>query len=73
MEHPFIQGREVIETHGDPDFGELPMHAPFPRLSETPASVRGPAPRLGEHTDDILADIGISSDRIAALRDSGVI
>lgn len=73
MEHPFVQGREVIETYGDPDFGELPMHAPFPRLSDTPATVRAPAPALGEHTDDILSETGLSSDRIAALRESGVI
>lgn len=73
MEHPYILGREVIETYGDPDFGELPMHAPFPRLSDTPATVRAPAPALGEHTDDILSGMGLSSDRIAALRESGVI
>ncbi len=73
MEHPFIQGRKVIETYGDPDFGELPMHAPFPRLSETPAIVRAPAPTLGEHADDILLELGLSSDRIAALREGGVI
>ena len=49
------------------------MHAPFPRLSDTPATVRAPAPALGEHTEDILSDIGLSSDRIAELRESGVI
>ncbi|MXY33600.1 MAG: CoA transferase [Boseongicola sp. SB0664_bin_43] len=73
MEHPFIQGRKVIETYGDPDLGELPMHAPFPRLSDTPATVRAPAPTLGEHTDDILLSLGLSPHRIAALRDGGVI
>jgi crotonobetainyl-CoA:carnitine CoA-transferase CaiB-like acyl-CoA transferase len=31
------------------------------------------APRLGEHDDEILAGIGYSPERIAALRDSGVI
>ena len=73
VEHPFIQGREVIETYDDPDFGALPMHAPFPRLSDTPATVRAPAPALGEHSEDVLSDIGLSPDRIAALREGGVI
>jgi len=73
MEHPFIKGREVIQTYADPDYGELPMHAPFPRLSETPATVRAPAPKLGEHTDQILAEIGKSKEQITALREEGFI
>ncbi|MEM1049689.1 MAG: CaiB/BaiF CoA-transferase family protein [Pseudomonadota bacterium] len=73
MQHPFIQGRGVIESYADPEHGELPMHAPFPRLSGTPASVRAPAPALGEHTDGILTDLGIPQARIAALRESGII
>ncbi len=73
MTHPYIQGRDVIETYGDPDHGELPMHAPFPRLSDTPATVRAPAPSMGEHSDEILAEIGLSPEQITALRDNGII
>ena len=73
MEHPFIKGRGVVETYADPDHGELPMHAPFPRLSGTPAGVRAPAPGLGEHTDAILAEIGLDSERIEQLRKDGVV
>lgn len=73
MVHPFVVGREVVETYEDPDFGELPMHAPFPRLSETPASVRASAPKLGEHTDDILASLGLSSERVEELRAAGIV
>ena len=73
MQHPYIQGRGVVETHEDPDHGELPMHAPFPRLSQTPATIRAPAPKLGEHSDTVLRDIGLSKDQIQALRDKGVV
>lgn len=37
----------------DPD-GRVPMHAPVPRLSETPGRITRPAPRLGEHNAEIL-------------------
>ncbi|MEO0916086.1 MAG: CaiB/BaiF CoA-transferase family protein [Pseudomonadota bacterium] len=73
MQHPYVQGRGVVDTYGDPDHGKLPMHAPFPRLSETPATVRSPAPRIGEHSDDVLRCIGLTDDQIAALRDKGIV
>lgn len=71
--HPYTLGREVIKTYADPDHGTLPMHAPFPRLSETPAAVRAPAPEQGQHSDEVLAEIGLSADQIAALRDKGIV
>lgn len=73
MEHPYIQGREVVKTYSDPDHGSLPMHAPFPRLSETPATVRGPAPEQGQHSDEVLTEIGLTPDQITALRDKGIV
>ena len=73
MAHPYIQGREVVRTYADPDHGALPMHAPFPRLSKTPATVRAPAPEQGHHSEEILAEIGLSAEQIAALRDKGIV
>lgn len=44
------------------------------RMSDTPASVRRPPPRLGEHTDTVLEkDLGLSQEEITALRKRGVI
>ena len=46
----------------------------FPvKLSATPARLRRPAPALGEHTDAVLREAGYAPDRIAALREAGVI
>lgn len=46
----------------------------FPvKLSRTPAKLRHPPPALGEHTDDILADLGYAPAEIATLRQTGTI
>ncbi|HVY50873.1 MAG TPA: CoA transferase, partial [Devosia sp.] len=56
---PHFAERAVIVEADDPDLGQLPMHNIVPRLSATPGVWRRPAPRLGEHTVEVLAEIGI--------------
>jgi len=44
------------------------------QLSETPGSVREPAPLLGQHTDEVLREyLGMTDAEISALRQEGVI
>ena len=42
------------------------------KLSETPGSLRTGPPRYGEHTDEILADLGYTAEKIAAFHKKGV-
>jgi crotonobetainyl-CoA:carnitine CoA-transferase CaiB-like acyl-CoA transferase len=42
-------------------------------LSDTPAEIRMPPPLLGEHTDEVLRELGCSDDEIDDLHGSGVI
>lgn len=42
-------------------------------MAESPWSLRRPAPLLGQHTDEVLAELGYNVARIAALRDAGVV
>jgi crotonobetainyl-CoA:carnitine CoA-transferase CaiB-like acyl-CoA transferase len=63
----------VFQTVEAPGLGPV-RHIGYPAtLSESPASIRMVAPRLGEHGADILAELGRSPDDIAALREQRVI
>src|SRR5262249_3098563 len=59
------------------EFPGAPKPAPIAKapvfLSETPGSIRHRAPMLGEHTDEILGELGYAKDEIAALREKRVI
>ncbi len=60
VDDAYVRGREALLEVADRDLGSIPMHAVTPRLGGTPGGFRHPAPRLGEHTAEILAEIGIS-------------
>jgi crotonobetainyl-CoA:carnitine CoA-transferase CaiB-like acyl-CoA transferase len=70
---PHIQQRGVIVEVPDAEAGSVLMHNVIPRLSETPGRLRRPAPALGEHTREVLQEIGYSADRIAALAEDEVV
>lgn len=58
-EDPHFAEREIIVEVEDAVNGSLPQHNVFPRLSGTPGGFRHPAPGIGEHTAEILAEIGM--------------
>ena len=71
-EHMAVRGD--ICTVEDPVIGPVRQQAPFPRFgTESPAASTG-APRLGEHTDEVLAGLlGLSAAEISTLRTDRVI
>ena len=71
--HPYVAERGAVARLPDAETGDLPMHAPVPRLSETPAVLRHPAPEIGQHNDEIYGEIGIDADERAALAQEGVL
>jgi formyl-CoA transferase len=71
---PHFAAREAIIRLAHPEFGELPMHGVFPRLSATPGRVRHPGPALGEHNEDVYRGLlGLDSTEMAKLTAAGVI
>lgn len=73
VEDPHFIEREILADYPDEEMGAFPMHHVVPRLSRTPGSIRTPAPRLGEHNRQVLAEIGIDEARYQALLDGGVV
>ncbi len=74
LQDPQFQARNAIVETDHPVFGKVKMQNVFPKLSETPGSVRWPGPALGEHTEAVLSErLGLSAERIAALRAEGVV
>jgi formyl-CoA transferase len=65
--------REVLVDVELSDGSWAPIVAPPIRFSRTRTRIRRRAPRIGEHTDEVLGEAGIASDRIAQLRQAGII
>jgi crotonobetainyl-CoA:carnitine CoA-transferase CaiB-like acyl-CoA transferase len=55
FDSPQARHNAMVVTVDDPVLGPLEQVAPAIRFSLTPAAVRAPAPRVGEHTDEVLA------------------
>ncbi len=72
VEDPHVLERELIADYPDPDMGAFPMHHVVPRFSGTPGAIRAPAPELGEHNRDLLAEVGVDEAAYAKLLAAGV-
>jgi crotonobetainyl-CoA:carnitine CoA-transferase CaiB-like acyl-CoA transferase len=70
---PHYLARDNIVCLDHPAEGELRSLANPVRLSDTPAAYRLPPPRLGEHTDEVLGELGYGADELMAMRRDGVI
>jgi crotonobetainyl-CoA:carnitine CoA-transferase CaiB-like acyl-CoA transferase len=71
---PHFDARHDLVTVDDPVIGPIRQQAPYPRqVGETPSAPAG-APRLGEHTDEVLSTLlGLSAAEIDALRAKGIV
>lgn len=85
---PFAPVYNAQEIHNDPHFKTRQMLVEVeqpgseqkvtvagvpPKLSRTPGEVHRRAPMLGEHTEEVLGELGLGADKIAQLRQSGAI
>src|SRR2546422_3369039 len=73
MQDPQTAARQIFERVVHPRLGEIPVVGTPLKFSRMRPGVRTPAPRQGEHTDQVLAEHGYSAGRIAELRTRKVI
>jgi len=70
---PHVKIREMVVEQEHPLAGTIKLIGVPTKLSLTPGAITMPPPTLGQHTDEILSNLGYNADKIAAWREKGVI
>ena len=65
--HPYVLARGIVAEQPDEELGTIPVPTPPLRFAGTPATIRSAAPRLGQHTREVLAAAGYSDAQIEEL------
>lgn len=73
MRDPHYQARQMIEELHHPRLGRMKTIGIPTKFSRTPGAVRRAAPLLGQDTVAVLEEIGLSAQRVAELKEQGVI
>ena len=70
---PQFIARQMFESANLPDGKPFKMPGIIPKLSETPGSTEWIGPKLGEHTEAVLAELGYELEQIIQMRAAGAI
>ncbi|MEA3394487.1 MAG: CaiB/BaiF CoA-transferase family protein, partial [Pseudomonadota bacterium] len=73
FEDPHYKARDMILTQHTRDGDDIAVPGIVPKLSATPGQIRSSAPHLGDDTDSVLQQMGLSADNIATLRQKGIV
>lgn len=73
FEDPHTEAREMMVEMEHPVEGTVKGLGIPMKLSETPGKIRRPAPLVGQHSDEVLAEIGYGEQDVAALRERQII
>jgi len=73
VEDPHYRERDMILKQKTRDGHEIEVPGIVPKLMGTPGQVRSSAPKLGDDTDAVLAELGMSAEAIAQLRNKKVV
>ena len=68
-----VASRGMLQTVELSDGKKIPLTAPAANFSRTPTTIRSPAPTLGQHTEEILSEIGYSPAERAKLAEDGTV
>jgi formyl-CoA transferase/CoA:oxalate CoA-transferase len=73
LEHPQIKALGIVQSVVHPKLGAIPQLAPPIFMSDTPGGIRRPPPMFGEHTAEVLGELGYASNEIDRLAGTGVV
>jgi len=73
LSDPQVAARRMVEAVEHAVLGPMKVLGTPIKLSDTPASVRTAPPTLGQHTDTVLGELGLTADEIAGLRKRSVV
>ena len=73
MADPHVLARELVVETDHPTLGRIKTLGTPLKLSDTPLTPGRPAPLLGQHTDEVLGETGLTADEIARLRRVGAV
>lgn len=73
VQQPQVHARDMVQEMSLDGLGMMSMAGLPIKFSDSPGAIRLPPPRLGQHSADILQELGYSAEKIAALADSGAV
>ena len=73
LDDPQVQAMGALVEFGDSEAGTMRQPRPSALYHGTPTSLPRPAPKLAEHTEEILRELELSDAQIQGLRESGII
>ncbi|MEE9611476.1 MAG: CoA transferase [Desulfatiglandales bacterium] len=69
MKDPHCQENDLFDEREHPQYGHVKQHGIGPRFSDMSGIIRRPAPLLGQHTEEVLLELGYSKKRITELQE----
>lgn len=73
IDHPQTKALGLVKTVVHPTAGELKQIAPAVLMSDTPGAIRRPPPLLGQHTVEVLTELGLSTEAIEEALEKGTV
>ena len=73
VEDAHVQERDMLQSVTHHDGTTVPIVGPSWKFSRTPVKIRTAAPALGQDTDAILSELGLTDEQVAGLRDAGIV
>lgn len=73
LDHPQIVASETVLRNEVPGFGEVRQARPAAQFEKSPSSIESPAPQIGEHSSELLKELGYSEESLADLVENEIV